>query len=812
MSTIDSLEFVNRGAELAYLKACLDKADRRPALAFVRSPSGFGKSTLTDQLPSLSSLTSRSFCIVDPNIRGRVGAVSLHNGYFLQSLAQTLNEMARTSDRLVSTFSAFLLSQRINSAKSKDPTDALSEMPGLKSAYKVAFDYVARAFSFGKYSPEKLLKSDEAYAIAACTAYAQETLNDHVFVLVVREAQHIDLHSLKSLLEWSERHPGPDLIFEYTTDTGSFEPEHQKLILKFAQRRNGMKILDLVRLGADHLEFLIRNNVQDDFELTSDFYLSWDGNLRSIVELKFQVGIGRSLTDDRQIVRALTDLTDTVVEHVSTIAPLQKMILALVLSHVEAIDRTTLLAVMSAIEPHSQQTVVMKALDELENKHSFIGHLGGLYSIRNDTIANALHEIQPMQGLVALAERALKDHYQRTLEGDVGSMGLADSVRQYFRLCARTKDASALIEATEVLNDIIRRSQDQSIYVDVVASAIEADQDLYRSDHDALVEWAAGLAYESSDWQRANNLLSLIPNPSPFSIVLRACSLQEFGGHDETLHLLDYLRKTTLEPQALLAADLVEALVLGCRGETEHARKKLRAIIADQTYQESPLLGFAYRFFEIVEKRSESLVGLKASIDWFTNHSMPKSKAYSLLPAAMLSARFGDMSEARKLAQEAVDTLSGEVHDQHIVFNNLSAIELLSDDPDFLACTNQLNSALRFARDDFSEITILSNLGIAYSELGDSRAAEDCAERCSSILENPDFVDTDIFWPVCLNMSEIFRASGELAKCEASLSFAKEKAVARSDSKEYWKFRYGLIETPPEEYAFLLKNHGILSI
>ena len=411
-----------------------------------------------------------------------------------------------------------------------------------------------------------------------------------------------------------------------------------------------------------------------------------------------------------------------------------------------------------------------------------------------------------MHGLIALAERALRDHYRKSLEGTLGSVGLSESVRQYFRLCARTKDVTSLVDATVMLDEIVQRSNDQLIYVDVVASAIEADGDLYQTEHDELIEWAAGLAYESGDWRRTVSLISLIPKPSSFAIVLKACSLQECGGHEEALQLMKSLRNSASEPSVILATNLVEALVEGCRGEEFNARNRLQAIISNPTHEDNPFLGYAYRFLEIVEGREKGLANLLISADYFKEHSMFKSKAYSQLPAAILLARMGDISEAKMLAQEAIEELSDEVRDQHIILNNLSAIELLTDNPDFKLCTVQLNNALRYARDDFSEVTILSNLGIAYLELGELESSRDCAEKCYSILESPDFVDTDIFWPVCLNISQTYGALNDAAKQRESLEFARKNASARTDSTQYWDYRFGSTDSLPKNYKFMLRK------
>ena len=75
MQTLDGLTFVNRNKELSYLLLGLDEASQQPALIVIRAARGIGKSSLTDRLLGEALASGRLSCTVDPNIRGRVGAV-----------------------------------------------------------------------------------------------------------------------------------------------------------------------------------------------------------------------------------------------------------------------------------------------------------------------------------------------------------------------------------------------------------------------------------------------------------------------------------------------------------------------------------------------------------------------------------------------------------------------------------------------------------------------------------------------------------------------------------------------------------------
>ena len=803
MGDYDRLEFVNRGDEIRFLEKCLIEANNRPVLVVIRSPSGFGKSSLTDQLNRVKSLSKMIFCIVDPSIRGRTGTVLIYDGFFLQRVAETINKLASLAAYNWPTLTEFLRLRKKKSIATKKKSDVISELPNLQHIYKIIYDYVARAFAFGRYAPEKLLTSDASDAIAICSDYAEYCLKKYALTIVLREVQHIDLYSLKTLLIASESYPGPNIIMEYTSENGCFEPEHQKLILLPKQRRGEFKLLDLLRLNKDHLEYLIRNNVRDNFRLTSDYYLSWDGNLRSIIELKFQVGIGQSLVKGANINRALSNLTDTVIDHIARLSSLEKSILALVLSHVEPIDFSTISSTIQKINLQESQSAISKALTSLENRHYFLGRSGGAIAIKNDTIANSLRQSQLMQGIIAISEKALREHYANILESHLSVAGFFDAVRQYFRLCARTKDVQGLVWSIEYLSKSIKSTQNQSIYIDVITSAIESDPNLYKRNHENLLDWAAELAYSASDWIRTTSLLSLKKEHTPYSRLMYACALQEIGRHDDALAMIEKLTRDSKNPNIFIAKRLVESIIFGCRGQHEKARAILNSIIDNEENSSGPLTGYAYRFFEIVDDLKPGLENLINSIKWFEKYDLHESKAYSQLAAAMLLARLGKTMKAKKIIEEAKSTLLNKVSDQHIILNNTGAVELLTDYPDFSSCCDIFTQALKFACDDFSELTITINLSLSYLGIGNLSKAVSYADKCWFILEDHDFADTNIYWSVCFNMSVVYFKSGDNDKAKQVRQFPTEKLDFRDDDSEYWKYRYGKSNTVPKHHEFL---------
>jgi hypothetical protein len=800
MDTSDELSFVNRNEELTLLENCIQSSLNKPLLLVIRSPAGFGKSSLTDQLRYRMNEFQKKIVSVDPSIRIQAGTITLHDGLYLQKIADVFNRNPKEKKSSWPPLNSYLKRKK-KLIKSKKKLDLASEYPGLKSAYKHVYDYIARASVTREYSPENLLKSDSVEAVQACADYVESIIKNNAIVLILREAQHIDLYSLRYLSSLLTCSSSLNLIFEYTSTNNEFSPEHQKIFLEVGGDQGNVKIFDIKKMGLNHLEELIKANVSGNFSLTSEYYSSWDGNLRSVIEMQYRVGVSKLLTRQEDSTNSLSNLMQCVIEHIDQLLTIEKLVLAIILVHIESINKSTILHLTIESDGRESRASINEVLRDLEKKHKFINCDGRSYAISNDTVAKALWASISMQGVIAISEKKLRDYYKEIISGGITTVGLYDAVRQLFRLCAKTKDIQGVSWAVDVLSNEIKKSHDQSIYIDVISSAIESDPGLYRDHNRHLLDWASELAYATSDWERCEQLISLKSSQEPYAITMRACALQEIGRHDEALSLIEKINtKSALLGSAYL---LVKALIIGGQGLHEECRNILEGIVNIDNKEQNPLIGYAYRFFEIVDNRESSLENLLKSIYWFDYHGLRESKSYSELAAAMLLARKGEIVEAKKYISYASKRLSKTVRDQHILLNNKAAVELLTSTPDFRACCTLFSSALKFANDDFSELTIRNNLCISLLETCALASAVDCAEKCIRILSNPDFVDKNIFWPVCHNLALIYNAVGDYKKAQEIKSIPLLKLPRRIDDQEYWMYRYDASSIAPESHEFL---------
>jgi ATP/maltotriose-dependent transcriptional regulator MalT len=232
----------------------------------------------------------------------------------------------------------------------------------------------------------------------------------------------------------------------------------------------------------------------------------------------------------------------------------------------------------------------------------------------------------------------------------------------------------------------------------------------------------------------------------------------------------------------------------------------LARVIAEPAYAQSPLLGFAYRFYEITEENDACIEMLQTSIAWFKRFGMEKSLASSQAAAAVLLARTGDIDAARSMISSASEILGQQVRGRHLLLNNVAAVELLSSEPDFQRCVDVLVEALRYVRDDYCEVTVLTNLAIAHCGAGHSEAAIECIDSALCILDDHDFASVDVYWQICFNAAQILAAVGQPERSGQVLRWPEGRAPMPVQNKDYWDYRYRRTDDLPKSWRFLAER------
>jgi len=783
--------FVNRLDELEKLSSYFPPVSSKSSCVFLVSPSGLGKSSLTNKLVGQFTEDLIKTVIVDPNIRDKAETSAMFGGYFIQKCAQEISKVDKES------FELFLKKRRWQTAQDKKISDIIRNYPSIKSIYSFAADYVERVFSSGDYSPESQLASSDELAITICKEYVTYYTQTFTTVLIVREAQHLDGESLDFFFKLKNKLNNCSLMFEYTSENYSFSSNHQKIILRNLQTVSNAHIYELLRLEKDHLELVLRKNLNGDYTISSEYYLKWDGNLRTISELKYRISIGKPLIDNKDFKLELPDLTTQLKDHIDQLNRNLKLILVCLDVHQEPINYDLLSKVFISNNLNLLNNDFEESIDSLNQLHKFILIENDHLSLENEDISGAIRNITGGAGLRAMSISYLRDAYIKKIrDKDFLLIPLSTCIRKAFKFCSLTNDASGLLSIINSLSEQIIKSNDQTVFVDIIVESIIPNEQLFSEDKLELLFWAAKVAYKIGDFESVVLILKDFWQKTLELTLLYLFSLMDVGKHED-------LKVNLIEAEELWISKEANAyltLISGIFNRTINNKNRAHQIFIDISNSTFPIpRGFALRFLETVTEFPSATKNVLDSAEVFKNCGVAHSEAFSRLASAMHLSRSGHAEDAIEQINLADHLLVNVVREVHTSLNNRAASMLLSDDPNFDDCIKFLRLAFSKMKDDYSETVILTNLAIAYWQSGNIQKACDSISSALLILEEPDFNDKDIYWGVNFNAFHIYNTCKLYEKAQICFSYAKSENSIPIIYPEYWKFRFDLQSPLPSK-------------
>jgi hypothetical protein len=736
----ESIEFVNRTEELEALRNHVWPYAKRPTVTFLRSPPGYGKTRLTDRLIETVRADGPTCVVVDPGIRSRSRSDRVYAWFFVQRAADPNAVRNAPPRREFRTFAAFSYKSEY-AINWKHAYEDLKEAFSLGKIIKLVVGLIENFVKRGRYSPGTLLQDDSSFATQLAQDYVRALATYRPTLFIIRECQNIDPESLRFFLTLGDETSHSFLILEYTSATGQFSEDHEKIIFEAVTRRDCLAIFDLLRLNIREFRLLLRKYVPLDKKIEAAVELAWDGNLRIIKELTYRIMVGRAVEASSNSL-----LSATLRSNLELLPKRLRLTLAIVAVHVEAITKDTLFAALKLIDEKITANDLALDLARLASAEQYVSLKGGYVSVPDEDLMDALTASPVMLPMLRLAETILRDIYLGILkENAFTNIRLHAALRQAVALCARTGDIVALRGLIRTLDSAVREAYDQTLYINIVAEIILGDKHLSMLERRDLVGWASAAAYEVSDFPTAVSLLETLSERDAYENALLACCYGETNRHNDALVLTRRLiTQTTTNSDVSLAAQLIECECLVALGRHAAAEELYAAISDDEILAASPLFGFVLRYAEIIYEFPACTIEMLQSADVLRFSGFRKSAAYSQLAAAVYFAFGGHISTAQHLLEEAEAELLSHVRDRQIILNNTVVVGLLSPSPNLPLYIEKLNSGLFAARDEFSRLVLHNNLLICYWLQGDFVHGIHIAEVMEAILRAPAFGDRGV--------------------------------------------------------------------
>jgi hypothetical protein len=676
------------------------------------------------------------------------------------------------------------------------------DISSIGSLIKVSIELGENLLKLGRYNPDALLQDDSVFAGEVAAEYVRALLNHGATLLVIREGQNIDPESLKFFLSIATTAECCAVIFEYTAPAYKFLSEHEKVIFETISDKPPLVIYDLLKLKLEEFRYLLGKYVPQDRDIDTLVELKWDGNLRIIRELRYCVMVGNTGGTPDSL-----DVKVAIERNLAGLPMLRRLILAVVATHVEALGRDVLVAVLRRITPTLTETTILAELSKLADDDGYIKIGSGLAAIADEDLIEAVKASQSMLPVLKLSAVSLRDFYLEIVNGSsFANVRWPAALRQAVALCAVTGDIFALRNLVRTLDRSARQAHDQTLYVGIVADVALARANLTEIERRELVDWAAAAAYEAGDYATAAKLLESLSVLKPYDQALLACCYGEVNRHETAIAYSRAMTSNDPIGDVIVAAKLIECLSFYAIGKKHEARAMHTALRENTTLIDSPLFGFVLRFTEVVGDFPGCMADVLRSGDELRRSGLMKAAAYSQLAGAMHLAYSGQIAAARRLIAAATRELQPHVRDQSIILNNAVVVELLTERPDLVSCVERLDTALFTVGDDFSRLTLLGNRLICHALLADIDRGNHTIDVIERILAAPGFGNRDIFVTTCYNVWRFCLDTAQPEKAERFKSIALSTGLERNCYPNYWAVRFGLKAQAESEFDFLLRH------
>jgi hypothetical protein len=797
----EEIEFVNRSDELEALRDRIPPHARQSTLTFLRSPSGYGKTRLTDRLLESIPEDGPTCVVVDPAIKSKSRSDRIYAWYFVQRAAEPDSRRRSKRRREFRTFPEFLRKSRRWRLNWQHAYENVKGTSSAGNLLKLAVELGENLFKQGRYRPEALLQDDSGFATAIAADYVLALATYRPTLFIIRECQNIDAESLRFFLGLAEDTSSVFIVFEYTNSDGKFSPDHEKILFEVVSSKESLLILDLLRLDSAHFRYLLQKYAAIDQDLEVTTTLRWDGNLRIIKELQYRMMVRHPAGRPASLL-----VGPTITGNLDLLSKRQRLILAFIVTHVEAIQRAVLLLGMQLVDSSLVNADLSGDLQLLATSAGYITDSSHSLAVANEDLAAALLSSPAMMPLLRMTESVLRDLYLKFLqERTFVIVPVNFALRQAIALCARTGDIVALRKLVRTLDTTVRSAHDQTLYVNLVAEVILDRQDLSTLEMRDLVDWASSAAYEVGDFPTAVALLERLEEQTAYTLALLACSYGEVNRNAEAIDLSSQLagQSHISNGNVAVVSQLIDVAATFALGQKDAARALHAALRRNTAFEESPLFGFVLRYTEIIEDYPSCIADLMQSVVVLRAHGFRKAAAYSQLSAAAHLAYSGQTAKAQQLIAEAEGELIEDVRDRQISHNNYVVVALLSPPCDLQSCIERLATALFSVRDDFSRLVIENNRLICYWLAGDMARAEHCADVIGAILTAPNFGNRDVFWTTCFNAWSFFSSIGNMKRAEEFRAIPPSASADCGSYSDYWKFRFGESSTVPAGFEYL---------
>lgn len=752
-------KFVNRYKEFSLLEELSNEIGRNNNIVMLCGQSGVGKSELTNKF-----IRQKEGYV--PGIKVSIQQAeknSYSSGYYITRLARTLHEYATLNDSKFDTLTQFLKKGRDSTVLFKKVKEHIKT----DLASKVMLGNVAKGFfdlwtGTGEFDVSRFFESTHSDILITNYEYVKHVCCTYSLIINIENIQSIDARSLELFIDVLQRSNNCLFLLEYTDDdhTGYSFGE---LVKVFEQNNLAITPLSVNPLNADDVKKLIDEYPQITWDLLSNSYVNWNGNLRLLMDILTRVKYGLPVGTKK------IDIQTGTKEHLRSLSHADLFMLSVIATHKEPAERNMLAALSSFRDAGPYVIDIAVPLDSL-TKRNLIKCSNSEVVLAHDSILNELSTLERYDVYTAIAQRFWLESYEQLFhQNDLyTARGTLLMKILYFAslLCYDAKILQMLgVIDTEALKS---RDPERMIrYVEEVKNNLSQKADgRYAERIHNINLWLIEIWYKLGNSRKAWAILQETEIKSRTCKVLKAMLLEQVGQHQAALDFCDNeLKDATIGTSYELTLRLVKLVTNYDIGATAESDEDFFLLYDNPRYRDCLEYGFLLRNAELVFSYQDSLPYYVQSIDHFMKFNATRQAAFSRITYGVHLGLTGKYQEAEKQFMLAMQELGDVITEKHTLLNNLAVLQIMQRIYNGDAA-DLLKSALVTATGDFEKVAIMINY-LSIMDWHDKRnEVELTIESILRILQNPSFANKEIIGYAYYDFFKYYERTGNHLKAK----------------------------------------------
>ena len=649
-------------------------------IMIIWSDSGIGKSSLTDKVFSKKYENKIIIKVNTPPVNANEMVVA---GQYISYIALSF-DMELSSHNF--SMKKYLLSgynERKNLREASRIISGICKLP-----FELLNIISDKLLGTNDMDADYILNSTDTESILINEKYIEMALNKFNIILNISNMQNIDSLSLSILNDILQKSNNNYYIFEFTTTDQNTTP-----LYRLYQRLNETVPTELMQL--DNLPFEeVITLVHDKTSISSSNLLNYyletiKGNLFKLQNLN----ICKNSSD---ILKYNYDPTS---EIISRLSKASKMWIYIIVLHEGCIALDLFMHIINYIREqiYFNDSVIWSEINCLIEKNE------NEIRLKHASISDSMLSIH-ISNVFAVYELLCKYYSDILKNEEFIYCSKKDAILKIIKLYSDYSPENIINYLGFLRNLLISSvSQEQvsSIVQKVYSSITESEDD--------LKFYIISLCYSVGLYKDAYDFLEKISKQTETYIALKCALLNRLDRHNEFLELHNkYIYNKNISVRLSLIMNIFYILSNKSLARITECQSMFDKIKSTKKYHHIYEYGFFLRNSQILLKYSDSIPFVEESVAFFVKRNATDDADNSRLTLAVQYARLGNISQANELINGIRNRLLTKTFEKHIIYNDESAIKLLSGNTDETVFLS-LEKAFITAVTNFDKLSILNN-------------------------------------------------------------------------------------------------------